>query len=94
MADDPVLRRFRFELGGMAYLRVDHANLTAHLPDGDGRALDDAPELLELRHQVDLGVQTTRGVDEHEVGVAGRTETRLIDLDERFVRLFDGGDDA
>ena len=37
-----------------------------------GGAVDDAAELLQLVHEVDLGVQPARGVDEHEVGVAAR----------------------
>src|SRR5262245_221727 len=41
-----------------------------HLLERAGCAVDDALELLELVHQVDLGVQTSGGVDEDEVGVA------------------------
>ena len=37
-----------------------------------GRAVDDAAQLLQLLHEVDLGVQPAGGVDEHEVGAAAR----------------------
>ena len=37
-----------------------------------GGPLGDAAHLLQLLHQVDLGVQAPGGVGQHEVGVAGR----------------------
>ena len=51
-----------------------------HLLERARRAVDDAPELLELGHEVGLGVETAGGVDEHEVGVAARGRAhRVVD---------------
>ncbi len=48
--------------------RVDHEQglvlCSGHLP------LDDPARLLELAHEVDLGVEAPGGVDEHDVGSA------------------------
>ena len=39
-----------------------------HLGDVPGRPVGHTPHLAQLLHQVDLGVQATGGVGQHEVG--------------------------
>ena len=52
-----------------------------HLLERSGRAVDDAAELLQLLHQVDLRVQPAGGVDEHEVGVAALRRAHRVEHD-------------
>src|SRR5579884_2046939 len=63
--------------------RVDHEQ---DLLQRAGRPLDDAPELLQLLHQVDLRVEPPRGVDEHEVGVTARRRAHRVEHDRARVR--------
>ena len=60
----------------LASCRVDDQQHLAHMPR---RAVGHTSNLAELLHEVDLGVETARGVGEHEVGTPRRGALHAIE---------------